>query len=311
MLCTKLFPSVGEFWYYYIKERENMHKKLSYSIGMQFLYAYCSLFSQQEVAYLFSHGIWDSKEQAYRYTKEIPDNFKKAHDYYIIDGLFETFDYPDAKYKIYHTSLGQKNEVEILVDQLYKTIGKHQKDIVLVGVSRGAVAAFNMIGLYDLPQIKALVIESPFESPKTVLEHNLSKVSFFSKIAHFAKKIMAYKEDGIQAIELVENIPQDLPILIIASKEDSRVPIESSILLYNRLVETDHSNIHLLILEKGKHGNLFSGYEGQKYQNVTHAFYKKYGLPYNKFFAKCGKYEFANTQPKSAGLAVFLSSYEN
>ncbi len=284
-----------------------MHKKLSIGLGWQFLYASCSLFAAtpEEVVYVFSHGIWDNNEQVYHYTQEIPDCFSKSHDRYIINGPVQTFDYPDAKYKIYNTSLGQKNEVEILVDELYKTIGKYQKDVVMVGVSRGAVAAFNMIALYDLPQIKALVIESPFDSPETVLSHNLSKVSFFSKITNFAKKIMAYKEDGIQAIDLVDGIPQDLPILIIASEEDQRVPIHSTLTLYNKLIETGHQNVHLLILKKGQHGKLLRGHEGWKYQNVTHAFYKKYALPHNKTFAKLGKKDFVKSMSKPYLLATF------
>ncbi len=284
-----------------------MYKKLSIGLSWHFLYASCSLFAAQpeEVVYLFSHGIWDNNEQVYHYTKEIPEHFSKSHDRYIINGPVQTFDYPDAKYKIYNTSLGQKNEVEILVDELYKTIGKYQKDIVIVGVSRGGVAAFNMIALYDLPQVKALVMESPFDSPETVLSHNLSKVSIFSKIANFAKKIMAYKEDGIQAIDLVDGIPQDLPILIIASEEDQRVPIQSTLALYNKLIQTGHYNVHLLILKKGRHGKLFGGYEGQKYQNVVHAFYKKYDLPHTKTFAKFGKKHLTKTIQKPSLLGSF------
>ena len=38
-------------------------------------------------------------------------------------------------------------------------------------------------------------------------------------------------------------------------------------------------------------------HEGEKYQNVVHAFYKKYDLPYNPEFAKKGNADFKKCQP--------------
>ena len=77
----------------------------------------------------------------------------------------------------------------------------------------------------------------------------------------------------IQSI-LLQNIPKELPILLICSKEDTVVPWQNTIKLYQKLRATGHKNAYLFVLEHGKHGMLID----PCYNRVVNAFAKQFEL---------------------------------
>ena len=74
-----------------------------------------------------------------------------------------------------------------------------------------------------------------------------------------------------------------------ASLEDKLVPAWSSLNLYAALRESGHINTYLLILPEGKHAKLIDHPRfGYLYQQITHAFYSKHGLPHDSYLAQLG-----------------------
>ena len=105
----------------------------------------------------------------------------------------------------------------------------------------------------------------------------------------FGIPFFKYHSTGPHPIDEIKNIRKDLPILIVCSLQDTTVPAENSIKLYDKLIESGHTKAHLLVLSKGKHSKLLQSEQGEIYQNLVHAFYAKYGLPHNQEYAKLGK----------------------
>lgn len=267
-----------------------------------------------KITYLYSHGIADDKNQAFKYTSSAPNPIIDNQDHTLV-----TFDYPDAgqgiiypvinnwidllnlkenlkkiSYKIdrAHTSFAQDNEIAVLNDAhaLIET------EAIGIGVSRGASAFMTWLGTYpDIINIKALVLESPFDCMDSVLRNMIGEYLYqypaARSIGHNLIRFVfsQYKKHGITPLKVVDNIPKNLPILIICSEEDSRVPARSSENLANALREAGLTNVHCVRLSHGFHGHLIQGPDGQIYRNAVHAFYKRYDLPHNSEWAELGK----------------------
>jgi len=167
-------------------------------------------------------------------------------------------------------------------------------EIVIFGLSRGASAALNLMALYNPPQVKALVLESPFDTVGSIID-NKRKQLHLEWLSHdtgeyiMEKIFRHYNRNGIRPIDMVSDIRKELPILIICSKEDPLVPWYSSIQLYKKLKESGHLSVHLFLADHGKHSRILCDQDGNTYQAVVHAFYEKYGLPHNAEFALQGR----------------------
>lgn len=239
--------------------------------------------------YLFSHGLADSHKQAFRY-KDLT-----------LDQHIETFDYPDVNHGILRvnrlqSSLAQENEIERLSHAFNQTIGQKEQTGILIGVSRGASTIVNFMGLYNPPEVAAIVLESPFDSVDSIAMSvcHESKLSWIPGIKRCGCSLMSfifckYKPNGIRPIDCAAKIRTDLPILIIISAKDGLVPVWSSINLYNELRATGHNNTYLVIFEDGRHAKLINhNRHGSMYRQVTHAFYQKFNLPHNPQLAQLG-----------------------
>jgi esterase/lipase len=265
------------------------------------------------VPILYSHGIADTFKQAFMYARSYTyDNHTYENKRYLFPGPFATFNYPDAtesplRVNRYETSFGQKNEI----DRLYKVYKKFSKrclkeykssDIILFGMSRGASNVLIFAGLYNLSNIKAIIAESPYDSMSDVIENAMIKnnvswmpLSYGESIAEFIFK--KYIRTGMSPARIAAAIDKNIPILISCSLEDTLVPYSTSLKIYKRLRASGHDKAHIFILEHGRHSKLLSGPDGDKYQEVVHAFYKAYGLPNDPDLARRGKKQFTQTQP--------------
>jgi alpha-beta hydrolase superfamily lysophospholipase len=260
---------------------------------------------QTQIWYLFSHGVAATLNQANKYAKAYKIGDKIFHNArYTMDSPFSSFNYPDVLKQFPHinptkTSFAQNNEILHLKLAVEKTIQHAQKKepgnhaIILVGISRGASAILNLMALDDLPTVKALVLESPFDSVASIID-NKRKQLHLEWLSHDMGELIMetifrqYKRDGIQPIHLISGIRKDLPILIICSKEDQLVPCQSSIKLYKKLKESGHNDVHLFIANYGKHSKILMGQDGDTYQKVVQAFYAKYGFPHDTELALKG-----------------------
>lgn len=185
----------------------------------------------------------------------------------------------------FNSSLGQENDCNRLITVIKKYCKDNQK-CILQGVSRGASVIILILALNpDLP-IGAVILESPFDTIDSVLNHIINKLgswNFLKKYKYTIFKYIFQKHiQGLYApIDFANRINKDIPILIICSISDHLVPVESSIRLYNALLKSGHKKVHLVILSKGKHGFLLQGDDKKIYESAVHSFYKKYGLPYD------------------------------
>ncbi len=252
---------------------------------------------------VFAHGFWDFKTQV--------DNYKDFFPCQLI-----SFSFPDArnnKISLRQANLAQKKDINTLY-QACQTMVALCDEIFLVGLSRGAATIATLLGTRDLPQVKAAILESPFDCMDSVVNCLIKKrlhLGWFPGLTKFAKHALPwvfrkYKRDGVRPIDVVQNFPKDLPVLIVCSKEDKLVPAQGTIRLYKKLRKTGHNHAHLLVLNEGEHSKLVFGPEASKYKEVLHAFNKKYGLPHDSDCADRGEAEFSLCQPDVESLASFF-----
>ena len=257
--------------------------------------------TRDKIRYLFSHGLFNTGEkQAHRYVKTYKIGDKTYHnERYIIDAPLTFFNYPDAVLtgiiNPKKANIAQDNDVAHLKLEVEKTIKNNQEEkLVLVSVSRGASTALNFVALHDNPAVKALIVESPFDSMATVVDY-ICKQLHLEWLSHdFCQSLLEnifwqYKRDGMCPIDLVSGIRKELPILIVCSKEDFQVPWHSSEKLYQKLKKSGHDNVHLLVVPKGVHAWIIKGKSGDVYQTGAHAFFAKYDLPHDTALALEGE----------------------
>jgi alpha-beta hydrolase superfamily lysophospholipase len=227
---------------------------------------------------LFVHGIADTYKQAFRY-----------YNLGMFSRPFYTFNFPDATESFIRvdrakTTFGQEDELACLHNAYQQVIHcQPDQDIVLYGVSRGAVAILNYIALQKPGSVKAIILESPFVAFDDVVEH-ISKACGFDRVPLASRIVRGiasvifprYNWHGIKPIDLIAEVPRDLPILLICSEEDQLVPCSSTERLYEELCKAGCTKVQLLKLPGGRHGKLFlSPVSWQMYKEAVHAFYQK------------------------------------
>lgn len=280
----------------------------------------------EEIVYLFAHGLLTNQNLA-RYYAQIPtldvqiqnnqlyaqtkSGYKHIwplqnpndDSFWIIKNPFYTFNFPDAGrglgFDWNQTSLAQENEIQTLANEYEKI---KQKKIVLVGMSRGASVILNFLGTRPSNSIIAAVVESPFDSIVETLD-TLCKIAGVNWIPMFIRHNSPnlycgkYDPNGIFPIKIAHNINKELPLLIIASLEDTLIPAANSAAIYHKLRDLGHQNVYFLLLDKGAHAYLLENDDTPLYLNTVHAFYKKYDLPHNQTFATQGDAILAQCQP--------------
>jgi len=284
--------------------------------------ACCPIFTSQQISsmdtpvvYLFSHGMIDSSQQINSYTRYNPTTHTN-NERFIIDVPFATFNFPDASnpilgikgWKFWQSSLGGRNEIDALANAYDETVKICPSDygIVLVGLSRGASVTLSFTALYKPDRVRALVVESPFDSVTSLIEgihrnmpYLLQKVPGIQSFIGFIMRFLAARRasNEAQPIDIVDQIPQDLPILIVCSQEDTLVEAKSSIRLYRKLRESGHVHAYLLVLPHGDHAKLLQGPNGDIYEQTVHAFYERYNLPHDPVRAALGRLMLGQCQP--------------
>lgn len=260
--------------------------------------------TSDNVVYFFSHGLADNHNQALRYLPSVSSKFDSVINY-----PCTTFDYPDVSYSFLRinrkeTSLAQNNEIEKLATAFEQTIPTHQ-DVVLMGISRGASTILNFMALNNPANVKALVLESPYDCMESVITDKINRLGIAwlpaiqcMSLALTRFVFSKYTQNGIRPADIVHKIRHNLPILIICSQQDQLVPVSSSMNLYTILKNSGHEHVYVLKLPEGKHAKLFNSLQyGLQYKQVTHAFYKKYGLPHDEKLAFEGEQAFVECRP--------------
>lgn len=202
--------------------------------------------------------------------------------------------YTVEKHAFDFTKLNLAQEADI--NSLLKTYNEHiqkypETDVILYGVSRGAATICTFMGKHQPQNVKALILEAPFDSLPHLLKHRHQTTHRF--INKLLPKIISYDPNGDSPIMSIENISKEIPILIITSKSDDVVPTPCAKALMRKFNKLGYDKVHLLILDKSSHsGYAFDDYSDKtKYESVVHAFYKHYGRPYDESLASFGSEE--------------------
>jgi len=242
-----------------------------------------------------------------------PYDLHPYQQYQIILGDTHVFNLYDSYNAI---SLGQHHEIGNLHKALEActactpTSQQPHDGIVIRGLSLGAVTTINYLGSHRPlnSHIKGAIVESPFGHVQDVLDVKIKNSYLlsignaicpqFNKIGlHFTYK--QHNLDGIQPVKAASTIPKEIPILLIASEEDTLTTAPSTTKIYNALIASGHKKAHLLVVKHGKHAHIcWDAHCGVIARNVEHAFRKKYNLGnYNDTYALAGQEAFALTQP--------------
>jgi len=282
-----------------------MCKKLFLSLCL--LLSFVSSVYVHAYTYLYSHG-FGGIGLRYHWYKQKNNRFTKllfGQHYIFCNDNIKVVKFNDAKFGFIpcylpNSCLGQDADIAVLSNG-YDEVD--DEDIILFGVSRGAATASNFVARHNPERIKALILESPFDYAERGIDGflNIFRLNRLPRSKNFCKSVFyrfsSYDQDGIHPRDIVENINPDLPVLLVCSKEDIVIPYQSTVNLYQQLIETGHEHVYLLVLDRGWHARLLWSADGERYQNVVHAFYRRYGLPHDADFAERGQADFERCRP--------------
>ena len=159
-------------------------------------------------------------------------------------------------------------------------------EVVLYGLSRGASTIVNVLGKWikeekKLPNIKAVILESPFAHCEDALEgfaENMHMPLFLMRF--FVKRCFKeYTRHKNAPIDWINEIKKPIPFLFICTEEDRVVPAKSTKRL-SLARQKDCADTYTLVFKSGIHGCLvYYAPHAIEYAEVIHAFYKFCELP--------------------------------
>ena len=253
-----------------------------------------------QTIYLFSHGLANyGSRQAHSYMKSYKHPITGSvvtNDLFLMDGIVIHFDFPDALHippfvNPFHANLGQLGDVFVLKKQYEKVLKQYpDANIVLFGMSRGAVTIINFLGIFKPTRVSAVVLESPYDCGKSIFDAVQKQLGTHvstekeQDVLEFIFK--EYDRNGLQAIDFVNKIPHHIPMLFVCSERDQRVPFTSTQKLCHTLREAGHNDCYLFTAKYGKHFDILWNRHGLLYQHIVHSFYKHYGLDYDDTYAQ-------------------------
>lgn len=237
-----------------------------------------------QIITLFVHGIADS------YKQSIP--FETVTHGPLLSFNFACSTERFFRIKMPYCSLGQDNELQQLALE-WKKINEqfpHADGFILIGVSRGASAIINFLATYKPNKVRAVILESPFDTIEAVIKHRSQHLGVPACALNYAIRGMFWQFDphGILPLNVIHHITEDIPMLFVTVESDHSVPLESTHNLLRARRDTGHRHCHHLHLLQGRHGKIMLGPDATIYQDTVEAFYAHYGLPHNSVAAQRG-----------------------
>jgi len=138
------------------------------------------------------------------------------------------------------------------------------KNLVIHATSQGTATALNYLATMHKnrknqnKEIKALILESAMISGNNAIEHtvqgDLMKMPFLTRLPFsyywlpYCCKVLfpLYKPSGKQVIKSIKNLPKDIPVVIIHSKNDQQLPCEGAFALYYGLRSMGNNNVYII-----------------------------------------------------------------
>jgi pimeloyl-ACP methyl ester carboxylesterase len=204
--------------------------------------------------------------------------------------------------------MGQTDDIV----QLHNAI-KNQPDnsIILYGCSRGAATIINTLAEHNPSNIKALILDAtPADMPATI-KPLLAKIGINPDYSNtiFSTIFPAYPKNSMTPLQAIAKITnKNLPILLLHSQTDAKVPVEHSYQLYQEFKNQGFVNVELIILPEGAHSFLLQNEKIKPlYLQAVHTFYKKYNLPHDSTWTQ-QHFDWANYRPTN--IARHIECYE-
>lgn len=192
------------------------------------------------------------------------------------------FDYADDRRNF---SMGAHQELACL-ELVMKTIGekKNGTNIILIADCRGAGVALRYAALQKNPNLKALVLMSPFVSGRElsdqIAQNYLPYLPYAKQLLHnfFRLYYPCYNPaDHDKIHDQLKNISPELPIFIAHRKKDTLISPEA----LERLRKSLEHNTKITILELDDQSAPHSKMTHlQELQEGVHQFYQQHDLPY-------------------------------
>jgi len=270
--------------------------------GVVDLEARCNDLSKnvEPVTFIFAPGLKQTKSDVERYLPL--QGGGKLDEWHIIPCPYVVVNFDD----ILPEAFGQQEDFDALHDAIVSIKTKHvlmvretmdkkklDGQIVIVANSRGAVTALNLLGRYPKKNfyIKALVLESPVDTIEAMKEFkSILSPGYWSNV-FFSTDVVT------NPINLVEHIDKELPILLVHSRDNQVISIDSARALYKALRTSGHEHVYLFELDFAQDGDYQTSLNSEVYQAVVHAFYKRYNIPHDPVLAAGGESWLMRSQP--------------
>lgn len=148
----------------------------------------------------------------------------------------------------------------------WKRIGT-DNNVKLYGLSRGAATVLNFLAIHKPSNVACAVLESPFDDLETIVQGKLKAFGIGhipivgSMLSACITPILTALPVGLQnhtvfgvyPKDVVSNIPKDIPLLFISSKQDRLIPQQSTQNLVDILKKSGHKNVHNIVCNTGDH----------------------------------------------------------
>lgn len=268
------------------------------------LLTYSNITWSEQIITLFVHGIADTGAQAKPFAQTCVN---PVH----------SFDFDCATKHFWRLnpfccSLGQDNELTLL-NQKWQELNQQFPEadgFILVGISRGASIIINFLARYQPQKVKAVVLESPFDTIDNVIKHKATlwkcSVSMLKKLVPLIFRKFDF--NGIQPDNAIDQIAEDIPMLFVTVENDHMVPLVCTHNLMRKRREKSHEHIHHVHLMQGKHGKLLLGPDAHLYKQTLHSFFARYNLPYDPAYITPMDYVLLDYRPISLKNALSSGS---
>lgn len=209
--------------------------------------------------------------------------------------------------------LGQGQCIKYLKNTISTLIENQDVDqIIIHASSQGTATALNYVS--EQPKkVKMLILEAVLASGNSAIFHTVDKMIMPSATAlplsyywlpYLAKFTMPlYSPTGQQAIFNIQNLPQDLPIIILHSIYDPQLSFDDAMALYAGLKSNGHNAVYLFPIEAYGHV-LLLGQNNHKEISAIHNILKHHGLLIHDASKSNKSNDFKEYQPEP-DLAVY------
>lgn len=255
-----------------------------------------SLISYSDFYTIYAHGIVNGPTQVERFEQACPTDQTMAVTFddctsetgwginRLISEISTRCGKPVNRSKMY---MGQLNDIE----EVHKLVQSLPADaqIILYGCSRGAATIINYLSKYNPSNVNAVVLDAcPAGMPETT-HPALAKIGLHHSWDNsvFSTLFPAYPRGATTPLAAIANIQsRNLPILLIHSQADRKVPFAHSLALYKEFKDQRFKKVLLAPIKDGRHSFLLQDEMVKNdYLQAVHSFYKVAQLPHDPAYA--------------------------